>query len=159
MCCPVAEGLPAAREGKLQSIGNFQISASVTFTDIPLAKQSHIGSSAWVQRGVIYWGHNCNDSTQHVLNYHSNPAVPKLSVVSWDTTVNSQYCGAFRNFQGNLFILHDHQTSCKQWARCRSWCQHHNDTFLLVLLYLCKAGFSVVAVIKSTTWKLLWNRE
>lgn len=76
--CHNIEGLPVAREGKLQSTGGFQISASVTLTDVPLAKLSHIGSCAREQRGAIYWGHCCNDLSHHVPLYHSNPVVPNL---------------------------------------------------------------------------------
>lgn len=67
-----------SKRGQTPKHGNFQASAYVIFINVPLAKLNPIGSSACIQRGVIYGGHYCNNLSQHVPNCHSNPAVPTM---------------------------------------------------------------------------------
>lgn len=59
----------SSKTGQTQSTCIFQAFAYVTFTNVLLAKASHIVFCAWVQRSMIYEGHYCNDLSQHVPSY------------------------------------------------------------------------------------------
>lgn len=105
--------VPSSKTGQTQSTCIFQAFAYVTFTNVPLAKATYFVFCAWVQRDKIYEGHYCNDLSQHVPSYRSNPAVPKLWLrcpgrLCWIHRVRGWI---FLKFEGNIIIF------C--WTQCK----------------------------------------